>query len=131
MNRRLFLFASLPALWGAAAARAAAPPKPAPKRIRIEVSRQKTPAVPGETTAQTIVLSAVEGIPAEAALTETFLFRDAPGGPALQTYGPRLSVTAQIEADGRIRLSCSVAFADMEAAAGRTSPGRARPRRCR
>ncbi len=126
MKRRHFFAAALLLFFGSAALRANAQATPAPKlrRIRIEVSLLKPGLTLGETNAQMIVLSTEEGIETNAAFLQMYTFREnkAGGTVASQAYGPKLNVTAQVQADGRIRLTGKIEFEEATAAAPPNQP---------
>ncbi len=126
MNRRRLLAAALPFFFGSAALRASAQntPAPKPKRIRIEVSLQKTGLTLGETNAQIIVLTTEEGVATDAVFLQMYSFREnkADGTVSSQAFGPKLNVAAQVQADGRIRLSGKIEFEEATAAAAPNQP---------
>ncbi len=126
MKRRRFFAAALPFFFGSAALRAAAQNTPAlrPRRIRIEVSLLKPDLTLGETNAQIIVLSTEEGIATDAMFLRMYTFREnkADNTVSSQAYGPKLTVTATVEADGRIRLNGKIEFEEATATAPPNAP---------
>lgn len=122
MNRRRFFGAALPLFFGSAALRASAQGTPAPKakprRIRIEVSLLKPDLALDGTYAQRIVLDTEEGVETSAMFLRMYSFHESKaGGPlAYQEYGPKLAVTAHLEADGRIHLTGRLEFTETPAA---------------
>ena len=121
MNRRRVVAAALPVLFGGGTLRALAQDKPKPKRVRIEVSLQKPGLALGETNARIIVLTVAEGIETETAFLQMYTFKEnkADNAAISQAFGPRLTVTAYLAADGRIRLKGRVEF---EAATALAAP---------
>ena len=103
------------------ALRASAQDKPKPKRVRIEVSLQKSGLALGETNAQIVVLTAEEGVETNAAFLQMYTFKknEADDTASSQAFGPKLNVTAHVEPDGRIRLNGKIEF---ETAAALTAP---------
>ena len=126
MNRRRLLTAVLPFFFGSAALRASAQETPTlkPRRIRIEVSLLKPGLALGETNAQIIVLSTEEGVATDAVFLHMYTFREnkADGTVSSQAYGPKLNVTAQVQDDGRIRLSGKIEFEEATATAPPDQP---------
>ena len=126
MNRRHLLFTALPALITSAALRASAQdaPAPKPKRVRIEVSLLKPSLTLGETNAQIIVLVTEEGVETNASFLHMYTFREnkADGTVSSQAFGPKLNVTAQVQADGRIRLTGRIEFEEAIATAAPNAP---------
>ena len=88
------------------ALRASAQDKPKPKRVRIEVSLQKSGLALGETNAAFLQMY-------------TFKKNEADDTASSQAFGPKLNVTAHVEPDGRIRLNGKIEF---ETAAALTAP---------
>ena len=126
MNRRRLFAAALPFFFGSAASRASAQntPAPKPKRIQIEVSLQRPSLTLGETNAQIIVLSTEDGVTTDAVFLQMYSFREnkADGTVSSQAFGPKLTVTAQVQADGRIRLSGKIEFEEAPATAAPNAP---------
>lgn len=128
LSRRRFLSAALPAVFGSAALRASAQsapaPKAKPKRIRIEVSLLRPGTALGQTNAQMVMLSTEEGVETETAFLQMYTFRanKADNTVSSQTFGPKLTLTAHVEANGQIRLSGTAAFEEVTAGAAPNEP---------
>ena len=128
MNRRHFFAVTLPALlgWAAPGAFAQDKPtaKPAPRRIRIEISLLKSTLNLGETNAHIIVVVTEEDMETYAAFLQMYTFKEneAEHTVASQAFGPKLSITPHIEADGRIRLNGKVEFEEAVSSAAPSEP---------
>lgn len=124
MNRRRFLAAALSVFGGGAALRASAQEASTPKRLRIEVSLLKPSLTLGETNAQIIVLVTEEGVETHASFLHMYTFREnkADNTVSSQAFGPKLNVTAQVQADGRIHLTGRIEFEEATATAAPNAP---------
>ena len=127
MNRRHFFAATLPALLGSAALPALAQGKlsrTAPRRVRIEASLLKPTLTLGETNAQIIVVIAQEGVETYAAFLQMYTYKanTADHTVTSQAYGPKLTVTPHLQANGQITLTGKIEFEEATSAAAPNEP---------
>lgn len=116
MNRRHFFALTLPALLGGATSAALAQGKPAlktaPRRVKIEVSLLGPSLKLGSINAHIISVVAEEDAEAYASFLQMYTFKENEAAHTVssQAFGPALSITPHLEADGRITLTGTVQF---------------------
>ena len=85
-------------------------PKPAPRRIKIEVSLLNSALKLGSTNAHIIVVGTEEDVATYASFLQMYTFEETGDTSQSQAFGPYLRVTPHIEADGKITLDAKVQF---------------------
>ena len=128
MNRRHFFALTLPALLGGSTSAALAQKqpllRPAPRRIKIEMTLLSPSLTLGSINAHIITVVAEEDVEAYAAFLQMYTFKENEAAKTVssQAYGPALHVTPHLEASGQITLIGKVQFEEAVSNAAPNEP---------